>query len=70
LQAIANKYKSMAYAEPPTSGAGSIGNKDETYISILEETLVHLTMEHELAFAVTTRSAERSPSQAIHWPQT
>ncbi len=29
LQAIANEYKSAAYAGPLTSGAGSIGNNDE-----------------------------------------
>ncbi len=57
LQAITNEYESAAYAGPPTSGAGSIGNNDETYISVLKERLAHLTMEHELAFAVTTRSA-------------
>jgi hypothetical protein len=65
LQAIANEYKSAAYAGPPTSGAGSIGNGDETYISILEERLACLTTERESVFAVTTRSAKRAPSNAL-----
>jgi hypothetical protein len=65
LQAIANEYKSAAYAGPPTSGAGFICNDDETYISVLEETLVHLTTERELAFAVTTRSAKRTPRNTL-----
>jgi hypothetical protein len=65
LQAIANEFKSAAYARPPTSGAGSIGNDNETYISVLEEILVHLTTERESAFAVTTRSAKRTPSNTL-----
>jgi hypothetical protein len=65
LQGIANEYKSAAYAGLPTSSAGSIGNDDETYISILKETLACLTMERELAFEVTTRSAERTPSNTL-----
>jgi hypothetical protein len=65
LQAIANEYKSTAYARPPTSSASSIGKDDETYTFILEETLVRLTMEHELVFAVTTRSAKRTPSNTL-----
>jgi hypothetical protein len=65
LQAIANEYKTVAYAEPPTSSAGSIGNDNETYISVLKETLASLTMERELAFAVTTRSAKRIPSDTL-----
>jgi hypothetical protein len=65
LQAIANENESVAYVGPPTSDAASISNGDETYISVLEETLVCLTMEHELAFAVTTKSAERTPSNTL-----
>jgi hypothetical protein len=65
LQAIVNEYKSAAYAGPPTSGAGSICNDNETYISVLEETLAHLKTERELAFAVTTRSAETTPSNTL-----
>jgi hypothetical protein len=56
---------STAYARPPTSGAGSIGNNNETYISALEETLARLMMEHESAFAVTTRSAKSIPSNML-----
>ncbi len=65
MQAIANEYKSAAYAGPPTSGADSIGNDDETYISVLEETLARLRTKRELAFAVTTRSAKRTPSNML-----
>jgi hypothetical protein len=64
-QAIANEYKSAAYAGPPTSIAIFIGTHDETYISALKETLAHLTMERELAFAVITRSAKRTPSNTL-----
>jgi hypothetical protein len=65
LQAIVNEYKSAAYAGPPTSGAGSIGNDDETYIPVLKKKLVRLRTEHESAFAVTTRSAKRTPSNTL-----
>jgi hypothetical protein len=65
LQAIANEYESTAYAGPPTSSAGSIANNNETYISVLKETLAHLTTEHELAFAVTNRVAKRTPSNTL-----
>jgi hypothetical protein len=65
LQAIANEYKSVAYAGPPTSGAGSIGNGDETYISGLEERLARPMTERELVFAVTTRSTKRTPSNTL-----
>ncbi len=65
MKGIANEYKSMAYARPPISSAGFIGNDDETYIFVLEETLACLTMEHELGFAVTTRSAKRIPSNTL-----
>jgi hypothetical protein len=34
LQAIANDYKRGPYAGPPTSGAGSIANNDETSPSL------------------------------------
>jgi hypothetical protein len=65
LQAIANAYKSVAYAGPPTSAANSISTNNEAYISTLKETLVRLTRERELAFAVTTRSAERTSSNTL-----
>jgi hypothetical protein len=65
LQAIANEYKSVAYAGPPTSSAVSIANEDETYNSVLKETLVHLTTERESAFTVTNRAAERTPSNTL-----
>ncbi len=65
MQAITNEYKSTAYSGPPTSGAGSIGNNNETYIFVLKEMLAHLMTEHELAFAVTTRSAKRTPSNML-----
>ncbi len=50
---------------PPASGAGSFGNYDETYISVLKETLARLTTERESAFAVTPRSAKRTPSNTL-----
>jgi hypothetical protein len=65
LQAIMKEYKSAAYAGPPTSSTGSIANDDETYISILKETLAHLMTELESVFAVTTRSAKRTPSDTL-----
>ena len=65
MQAIANEDESVAYAGPPTSGTSSIGNDDKTYITVLEETLARLAMERELAFAVTTRSAKRTPSNTL-----
>ncbi len=65
MQAIVNEYESVAYARPPTSSAGSIGNDDETYISILEETLARLMTERESVFAVTTRSAKMTPSNTL-----
>ncbi len=65
LQAIANEYKSAAYAGPATSSAGSIANDDDTYISVLEETLARLTTEHELAFAVTNRAAKRTSGNTL-----
>jgi hypothetical protein len=65
LQVIVNEYESAAYAGPSTSGNGSIGNDNETYISFLKETLARLTVECELAFAVTTRSAKRTPNGTL-----
>ncbi len=65
MQAIENEYKSTAYAGPPTSGTSSIGTNNETYISALGEMLARLTMECELAFAVATRSAKRTPSNML-----
>ena len=65
LQAIANENESVAYVGPPTSDAASISNGNETYISVLEETLTRLTMERELAFAVTTRSAKKTLSNTL-----
>jgi hypothetical protein len=65
LQAIANEYKSASYAGPPTSPASFIGTNNEGYISALEETLAHLMTEHESVFAITTRSAKRTPSNML-----
>ncbi len=64
-QAIANEYKSTAYAKPPTNAAGSIGTDNETYISALKEIFVCLTMERELVFAVNARSSKRTPSNTL-----
>jgi hypothetical protein len=55
----------MAHARPPTSSTGTIGHDNETHISVLEETLTRLTMERELAFAVTTRSAKKTLSNTL-----
>jgi hypothetical protein len=65
LQAIANECRSVAYAGPPTSSAGFIGNDNETFISILKEMLARLTTEHESAFAVNTNSARKTPSNML-----
>ncbi len=42
-----------------------LSKDNETYISVLKETLACLMMERELAFAVTTRSAKRTPRNTL-----
>jgi hypothetical protein len=61
LQAIVNENESATYAGPPTSSSGFISTNNETYIPALKEMLACLMTEHESAFAVTTRAANRTP---------
>jgi hypothetical protein len=42
-----------------------MGKDDETYTFVLKETLARHTMERELVFAVTTRTAKRTPSDTL-----
>jgi hypothetical protein len=42
-----------------------LATRMKPYISILKEMLACLTAKHELAFAVTTRSAKRTPSNML-----
>jgi hypothetical protein len=65
LQAIPNEYENAAFAGPSTSAAGSISNNDGAYISALVETLTRLNTGHKLAFALTTRSAKKTPSDTL-----
>ncbi len=67
-QAVANQYKSTAYAgSPPNEEA--VGNDDATYISALEETVARLAMERETAYAATnaatTKAAAMSPGNTL-----
>jgi hypothetical protein len=67
-QAVANQYKSAAYAGPPPNKE-AIGNDVATYISALEETVAHLVMERETAYAATnaatTKAAAMSPGNTL-----
>ena len=67
-QAVANQYKSAAYAGPPTNKE-AIGNDDATYISALEETMPRLAIEQETAYAATnaatTKAAAMSPGDTL-----
>jgi hypothetical protein len=67
-QAVANQYKSAAYAgSPPNKEA--VRNDDATYISALEETLACLAMEWEMAYAATNaataKAATMSPGNTL-----
>ncbi len=63
-QAVANQYKSAAYAGPPPNKE-AVKNDNATYISALEETVACLAMEQETAYAATnaatTKAATMSP---------
>jgi hypothetical protein len=67
-QAVANQYKSAAYAEPPPNKE-AVGNDNATYISALEETVARLAMEREMAYAATnaatTKAAAMSPGNTL-----
>jgi hypothetical protein len=67
-QAVANQYKSAAYAGPPPNKE-AIRNDDPTYISALEETVSCLAMERERAYAATNaataKAAAMSPGNTL-----
>jgi hypothetical protein len=67
-QAVANQYKSGAYAGPPTNKE-AVGNDDATYISALKEMVARLTTEQETAYAATNaatpKSAAMSPGNTL-----
>ncbi len=67
-QAVANQYKSVAYAGPPPNKE-AIGNDDATYISALEETVACLVMKQEMAYAATNattaKAAAMSPGEML-----
>ncbi len=58
-QAVANQYKSAAYAGPPPNKE-AVGNDDATYISELEETVARLAMERETAYAATNAATAKA----------
>jgi hypothetical protein len=57
-QAVANQYKSAAYAGPPPNKE-AVGNDDATYISALEETVACLATEQETAYAATNAATAK-----------
>jgi hypothetical protein len=57
-QAVANQYKSAAYAGPPPNKK-AIGNDDVTYISALEEMVACLGTERETAYAATNAATAK-----------
>jgi hypothetical protein len=67
-QAVANQYKSAAYAGPPPNEE-AVGNDDATYISALEETVARLATERETAYAAanaaTAKAAAMSPGNTL-----
>ncbi len=67
-QAVANQYKSAAYAGPPPNKE-AVKNDDATYISALEETVARLATERETAYAATyaatTKVAAMSPGNTL-----
>jgi hypothetical protein len=67
-QAVANQYESVAYAGPPPNKE-AIKYDNAAYISALEETVAHLTMERETAYAATnattTKAADMSPGNTL-----
>ncbi len=58
-QAVANQYKSVAYAGPPPNNK-AVGNDDATYISALEETVARLATERETAYAATNAATTKA----------
>ncbi len=67
-QAVANQYKSVAYAGPPPNEE-AVRNDDATYISALEETMARLVMEGETVYAATNaataKAAAMSPGNTL-----
>jgi hypothetical protein len=67
-QAVANQYKSVAYAGPPPNEE-AVGNDNGTYISALEETVACLATEQETTYAATnaatTKAAAMSPGDTL-----
>ena len=67
-QAVANQYKSTAYAGPPPNKE-AIGNDDATYISALEKMVACLATERETAYAATnaatTKVSAMSPGNTL-----
>jgi hypothetical protein len=67
-QAVANQYKSVAYAGPPPNEE-AVRNDNVTYISALEETVACLATERETAYAATnaatTKVAAMSPGNTL-----
>ncbi len=67
-QAVANQYKSGAYAGPPPNEE-AVGNDNATYISALEETVACLATERETAYAATNaataKAAAMSPGNTL-----
>jgi hypothetical protein len=67
-QAVANQYKSAAYAGPPPNEE-AVGNDNATYISALEEAVACLLTERETAYAATnaatTKAAAMSPGNTL-----
>ncbi len=57
-QAVANQYKSAAYAGPPPNEE-AVRNDDATYILALEETVAHLATEWETAYAATNAATAK-----------
>jgi hypothetical protein len=63
-QAVANQYKSAAYAGPPLNEE-AVGNDNATYISALEETVAHLAMERETAYAATNAVITKAAAMSL-----
>ncbi len=67
-QAVANQYKSAAYAGPPPNKE-AVRNDNATYIEALEETVARLATEQEMAYAATnattTKAAAMSPGNTL-----
>jgi hypothetical protein len=63
-QAVANQYKSVAYAGPPPNKE-AIGNDNATYISALEEMVARLATERETAYAATNAATIKAATVSL-----